>query len=402
QDAFNNTNGSYSGTVSLSSTDGQFIAPAAQALVAGTTTFSSNVILKTASTPTVSATDGVNSGTSSNITVNPAAASKYQLTVITTQIAGNPFNLTVTAQDPFNNTATGYTGTVTFSKSDAGAGSALPANYTFVLGDAGVHSFTNGITLVTTPSPTVTATDTVTGSITKTANITGNPAAASHYSVSAPASSTAGIAFTTTVTALDAFNNTATGYTGTAHFTSTDGLAVLPSNYTFLVGDAGVHSFINGVTLKTAGGRTITGTDTINGSINGTSSAVTVSAAAATHFSMTAPITATAGTAFTVTVTALDQFNNTATGYTGQVLFTSTDVSATLPGNYTFVGGDAGVHSFSNGVTLRASGGRTVTATYTVTGTITGTSGSITVLSATATHYTFCAPARPTAGTSFS
>src|SRR5439155_1209697 len=222
QDAFNNTNGSYSGTVSLSSTDGQFIAPAAQALVAGTTTFSSNVILKTASTPTVSATDGVNSGTSSNITVNPAAASKYQLTVITTQIAGNPFNLTVTAQDPFNNTATGYTGTVTFSKSDAGAGSALPANYTFVLGDAGVHTFTNGITLVTTPSQTVTATDTVTGSITKTANITVNPAAASKYQLTVITTQIAGNPFNLTVTAQDPFNNTATGYTGTATFSKSD------------------------------------------------------------------------------------------------------------------------------------------------------------------------------------
>src|SRR5207248_184460 len=232
-----------------------------------------------------------------------------------------------------------------------------------------------------------------TGSITKTANITVNPAAATHYSVSAPASSTAGIAFTTTVTALDAFNNTATGYTGTAHFTSTDGLAVLPSNYTFLVGDAGVHSFINSVTLKTAGGRTITGTDTINGSINGTSSAVTVSAAAATHFSMTAPITATAGTAFTVTVTALDQFNNT-----GTVRFTKTDAGAgsVVPANYTFVGGDAGVHTFTNGVTLVTAGLQSVTGTDTLTGTINGTA-NVTVNPAAATHVNVSAPASSTA-----
>ena len=43
-------------------------------------------------------------------------------------------------------------------------------------------------------------------------------------SAEAPASATAGVAFNFTVTALDALGNTATGYSGTVHFTSTDGL----------------------------------------------------------------------------------------------------------------------------------------------------------------------------------
>ena len=37
-----------------------------------------------------------------------------------------------------------------------------------------------------------------------------------------------------TVTAVDAYGNVATGYTGTVHFTSSDGQAVLPANYTFI------------------------------------------------------------------------------------------------------------------------------------------------------------------------
>ena len=53
-------------------------------------------------------------------------------------------------------------------------------------------------------------------------------APATHFTVSAPASATAGSAFNFTVTALDTSNNTATGYAGTAHFTSSDGQAVLP------------------------------------------------------------------------------------------------------------------------------------------------------------------------------
>src|SRR5262249_33611533 len=76
---------------------------------------------------------------------------------------------------------------------------------------------------------------------------------------------TAGSAFSVTVTAKDASNNTITGYTGTIHFTSNDGQAVLPGDYTFTTGsgnDNGVHSFTNGVTLKSAGsGKTVTVAD---------------------------------------------------------------------------------------------------------------------------------------------
>ena len=45
-----------------------------------------------------------------------------------------------------------------------------------------------------------------------------------------------------------------------------------------------------------------------------------------------------------------------------------------LPGNYTFTGGDNGVHTFTNAYTLKTVGSKTVTATDTVTGTTTGTS----------------------------
>jgi len=81
----------------------------------------------------------------------------------------------------------------------------------------------------------------------------------------------------------------------------------------------------------------------------------------------------TVGTPTNVVVTALDQFGNVATGYLGTVHFTSTDGSATLPTDYTFVAGDNGTHTFTNGVTFAtAAASQTVTATDTVTGTIAG------------------------------
>src|SRR5207302_1676613 len=156
---------------------------------------------------------------------------------------------TVTAKDPYSNTATGYRGTVRFTSSDAQA--ALPANYTFTSNDAGQHAFS--ATLKTAGSRSLIATDTVTNTITGSqAGITVNPAAASSLVVAGfPSSITAGVAGSFTVTAVDAYSNTANGYRGTIHFASTDSQALLPANYTFTVADAGQHTFR--ATLKTAG-----------------------------------------------------------------------------------------------------------------------------------------------------
>lgn len=84
---------------------------------------------------------------------------------------GTPFDVTVTALDPYRSTAVNYQGTVTFSTSDTDPGIVLPADYTFTAADAGVHTFTGGVTLSTPGDQTVTATDTVSG-ITRTATVT--------------------------------------------------------------------------------------------------------------------------------------------------------------------------------------------------------------------------------------
>ncbi len=87
----------------------------------------------------------------------------------------------------------------------------------------------------------------------------------------------------------------------------------------------------------------------MTGSITGTQSGITVNAGLGGHLDRGSGFTnpTTAGAAHNVTVTAYDAFGNTATGYTGTVHFTSSDIQAVLPANYTFTGGDAGVHVFS-------------------------------------------------------
>src|SRR5207237_651967 len=152
----------------------------------------------------------------------------------------------------------------------------------------------------------------VSASITGTQSaITVNPGAAATFTVAGyPSPTVAGVAHPFTVTALDAFGNTATGYTGTARFTSTDGSATLPANYAFTAADAGVHGF--SVTLKTVGTQSVTATDTVTVSITGVQSGIVVNPAAAVSFTVAGLSTLrTAGVAGSVTVTAKDVFGNT-------------------------------------------------------------------------------------------
>jgi hypothetical protein len=197
-----------------------------------------------------------------------------------------------------------------------------------------------------------------------------------HFSVTATANSSAGAAINFTVTALGDSGQTATGYSGTVHFTSTDGLAVLPANST-LVNGTGIFS----ATLKTVGSQTITATDSVTASITGTSSATTVSAAPATHFTVTTPATVTAGSAFSITVNALDASNDLVMGYSGTVHFTSTDGHADLAANSMLSNGTAALPA-----ALKSLGAQTITATDTVTASITGTSSSINVSAASAAN----------------
>jgi hypothetical protein len=385
QDAGNSTVTTYSGIVHFTSSDGQAVLPANATLTNGVGTFSAT--LKTAGVQNVLATDTVTSSITgtATLTVSAAAATHYIVSAPATATGNVAFSFTVTALDPFNNTATAYAGTVHFTSSDGAA--SLPANSTLTNGTG-----TFSATLRTGGAQTITATDTVTGTITGTSNtITVSTGPATHFLVTAPATATAGSAFTLTVAAKDASNNTVTSYAGTVHFTSSDGQAVLPADATLT---NGVGTFSS--TLKTAGTQSISATDTVTSSITGTAT-LAVSAAAATHFVVSAPATATGNVAFSFTVTALDQFNNTATGYGGTAHFTSTDGTATLPANSTLT---SGTGTFS--ATLRTAGTRAITATDTVSASITGTSGSITVTAAAATHFSVTAPATAVPGVAFS
>jgi hypothetical protein len=127
-----------------------------------------------------------------NIGAYQASATAFLVSAPDTVQAGVPFDVTVTAVDPFGQVAVGYTGTVTFSTSDPDPGIVLPADYTFTLDDGGSHTFTDtGLgetTLITLGDQTLTVMDTADNTITGSTTVTVDSmaGAGSHGLVQAP------------------------------------------------------------------------------------------------------------------------------------------------------------------------------------------------------------------------
>ena len=116
----------------------------------------------------------------------------------------------------------------------------------------------------------------------------------------------------------------------------------------------------------------------------------------ATHFSVSSPANAVAGSPLSFTVVALDALNNEVATYSGTLRFTSTDGQAVLPVNSTLAGGQG---TFS--ATFKTVGNQTITATDTVKTTVTGATSAITV-AAGPSGFSVTAPAIVIAGTAFS
>jgi subtilisin family serine protease len=398
-DPYGNAITGYLGTVDLSSTDpNALVSPTSytfNSADAGTHSFSAT--LETAGLQSIKAIDTTNnlSGSETGITVQPAPARSFTVTGFPANpVAGTAYNVTVTALDAYNNVASGYMGTVALTSSDGHA--ILPADYTFNAADAGTHTFS--VTLETAGTQSITATDTQAPTLTAGESaINVQAATAKTVTVTGfPATDTAGVAALVTVTAHDAYGNVANGYLGTVDFSSSDGHAGLPADYTFTAADAGTHTF--SLTLVTAGAQSITATGSATATINGSESNITVKAAAAKTLVVAGfPTTDTAGVVQNVVVTALDAFGNVASGYTGNVAFSSSDGHAVMPANYTFNGADAGTRTFS--VTLETAGAQSITVTDTTTSTIAGSESNIVVGAATAKTLTVTGfPATDTAG----
>jgi hypothetical protein len=345
-DPYGNLATGYRGTVHFTSSDTGAILPADYTFTAadgGVHAFT-GIQLHTAGTETINLIDTATLAlkASTGVTVSPAAASRTAISTNVTMTAGMAVPLTVTMLDPYGNVATGYRGSVHFTSSDTQA--VLPADYSFTAADNGVHRYA-AIQLDTAGVQTMKLTDTATSALTASASVTVSPAAASREAINGAASVTAGTAASLTITLFDPYGNVASGYLGTVHFTSTDPQASLPADYVFQASDKGVHTFST-VLLKTAGSESVTVADTST-SIPALKANITVSPAAASHYTLTVPTHAQVGTSASITISAFDPYGNKATSYAGTLHFTSTDLHAGVPANYTFGPLDQGSHTFS-------------------------------------------------------
>jgi hypothetical protein len=303
--------------------------------------------------------------------------------------AGAPQIFTVEVFDAQGALDSTYLGTVHFTSTDPQA--KLPADYTFLRNDAGVHTFT--LTLVTAGAQAITVTDVKDSTMTGTRSMTVLPGPMSGFAVPGLASALAGVATTTNVEAVDSFGNVVTNYGGTAHFSSSDPGATLPGDYTFTAADAGIHAF--NLTFRTAGSQALTATDSASPSLTGTQNVLVNPGPAAMLAGLggSGGIT-TAGVGGSGPITALDAFGNVATGYLGTVHFSSSDPQAVLPADYTFTAADAGTHTFS--AILKTAGLQSLTAQDTAIPTLISSQTGITVLPAAASQFQIDAPAQLT------
>lgn len=83
-----------------------------------------------------------------------------------------------------------------------------------------------------------------------------------------PTTAVSGVAFGIYIAAVDGTGGGDTTYTGTVTFSSSDPLATLPPNYTFVPADRGVKAF--SVVLRTLGVQTVTVSDPGNNLVPGT------------------------------------------------------------------------------------------------------------------------------------
>lgn len=257
------TDTSYAGTASVTSTDPFMSVVGATTFAAGELVF--NVAFKTAGLQTVTLTDNVNPSItgSASTTMPPGEPMRFSVDG-PAPVAGDPVTFTVNARDLFNNLATSYSGTVHITGSDGQA--TLPADFALSAGTGSAQA-----TLRTSGAQTLTATDTITPSLTGNGGFTVAPGAAMRFDLTLPATVDPGVAFGFQVMAIDAFDNANASYPGMLHFTSSDAGATLPADATLANGQ-GTFS----ATLQVAHSDTsITATDTVDASITGTGQVAT-------------------------------------------------------------------------------------------------------------------------------
>jgi hypothetical protein len=218
----------------------------------------------------ISATSPPDQFTFNNYVISPGNSIDSFATSIPS--AGTADVLTISVMDTTGKPVAGLAGSA-FTLTLSGGTSAGPFGAVTETATKGTYQTTfTGATAGTADTLTVTVSGVV---LTPRPTLTVTPAAAALFVLSGfPSQLAAGTSTTFTLTARDLFGNLATGYRGTANFTSSDASAVLPANYTFTAVDAGVHAFT--ARLLSAGTQSVTATDVASVSLTATQGNIAV------------------------------------------------------------------------------------------------------------------------------
>ena len=270
------------------------------------------------------------SGISNRFNVEAGALNRFAVSTVADQATGEPFSITITAQDAYGNTVPQFSGSGnTVTLDHTGAGEMTPAT-SDEIGDFIQGVWTGNVVIKQTQSGDRIQIENVNGSETGESNTFSVTAVSIDYFDLAQISvdQQAGVPFPVTITVKDSSDNTViTDMAATLiDITGTVEPKVINLTAGTWSGNLTVtRAMANNAVTVTALGK------------SGTSNDFDVAPGPVHHFEygvFGSP--QTAGVGFNVTVTALDQWDNRATGFTGTVDFTEATgtVSPAVSGNF--------------------------------------------------------------------
>ncbi len=263
---------SYTGPARFASSDAAAVLPANATFSAGVVTGRS-VTFNTPGAQTLTVTDTVNASLTGNASTTVTTGLPKSL-AFQVQPVNSPTNVAMTVKVSVLDAAGRVTSlnppTVALSLQNNPAGATLGGT-TSAQASAGVASFSISLNKAGTGFTLAAASAGLTGAISSPFDVLAGSAV--RYEIANLSSMvSAGSNATFGVRAVDAAGALATGYTGTARFTSTDPAATLPAPTAFV---GGVASGLT-ATFVTAGARTLTATDAALPGLTGTASTTVV------------------------------------------------------------------------------------------------------------------------------
>jgi len=323
EDVYDNQVTSFTGTVNLTDNTGT--------LTPGVTTnffggeWQDNVQVTSSGVDVViTATGAGKTGTSNDFNVNAAALNQFTLETITTQAAGEPFTIRVTAQDAYFNTATQFSGKVNISDATGTVSPTASGNFEEGRWSGNVvvsHAFVNNAITIVNQGGSQTGTsnyfDVISSSVDR-------------FVIDAIGQQVAGTSFIITIHALDAAGNVVTNFNGTASLSDLTGTISPMTTANFSSGE-----WSGSVTItksKTANQITVTSSGKA-----GNSNSFDVIPASLHHFTVDDILSPqVAGSSFQITVYAMDSFENRVTTFNTNASLSDVTgtLSPTVTGNF--------------------------------------------------------------------